>query len=150
MFRLVLSLRSQFFQRRLDFSSHPSRRDERPFSTIMLHRQLPDRGVEDLEIRHVGRGLRAATHLDRPRQQVRRPVRDLGGMHAKVCRPLRQRRVARARGQGHLSRTCRPVMASRPLHRLAPLVRHLSGASVKPGDHVAHCPNFRGPLSLSV
>ncbi|MEQ1656343.1 MAG: hypothetical protein ABL960_11640, partial [Nitrospira sp.] len=33
------------------------------------------------------------------------------------------------------------------LHRLAPLVRHHLVALVKPGYHLAHCPNFRSPLS---
>ena len=41
----------------------------------------------------------------------------------------------------------RPVIASRSLHRRAPLVRHSLVALVKQGYHLAHCPNS-GTLSL--
>jgi len=73
-------------------------------------------------------------------------IRDLGGVHAKLCRQLRQRLVALERGEGHLGLECRTVIASRSLHHRAPLVRHPSWASVKQGYHLAHCPNFRDPL----
>ena len=43
-------------------------------------------GVHPTQIRHVGRGLRAAKHIDGPRQQVLLPFCDLGGMHAKLFR----------------------------------------------------------------
>lgn len=39
---------------------------------------------------------------------------------------------------------------SRPLPRRAPLCRHLSVASVKPGSHFAHCPNFWIPLCQTI
>ena len=52
----------------------------------MLQRQRPDLGVEDREIRRVRRGRRAAKHIAGPHQHMRRPFRDLGGMHAKLCR----------------------------------------------------------------
>ena len=56
---------------------------------------------------------------------------DRGGMHAKLFRQLRQRLFALARRQGYLRLECRPVTASRSLHRLAPLVHPPSRASVK-------------------
>jgi len=103
--------------------------------------------VEGQEICRVRRGLRRTTiHLGGPRQHVRLLFRDLGGMHAELCRRLRQRLMAFDRGEGHLSLACRPVIASRSLHRLAPLDRPPLGASVKQGHHLAHCQNFRGPL----
>ncbi len=40
------------------------------------------------------------------------------------------------------------MIPSRAFHRLAPLVRHLSVALVKPGYHLSHCPNFRSLLYL--
>ena len=101
--------------------------DERLFQKIKLQRQLPDLGMEDLEIRWVQLVGRAAKHVDGPRQRVRLLFRYLGGLHAKLCRQLRQRLVALERGEGHLSLECRTVIASRALHRLAPLVRHPSG-----------------------
>ena len=105
--------------------------------------------MEDLEIRRVRRGLRAANHVGGPCQQVLLPFRDLGGMHAKLCRQLRQCLLVLDRGNGHLCLECRPVIPSRSLHRLAFLVRSFSGASVKQGYHLSYCPNFWGPLSLS-
>ena len=101
-------------------------------------------------IRRVQRGLRPATHVDGPRQQLRLPFRDLGGMHTKLWDQLRQRLLAFDRGERHLCLEGRPVIASRSLHRLAPLVRPPSGALVKQGYHLAHCPNFWDPLSVSV
>ena len=104
--------------------------------------------MEDLEIWCVRRGFhRTAKHVGGPRQQVLLLFCDLGGMHAKLCRQLRQRLLAFDRGEGHLRLEGRPVIASRSLHRLAPLVRPPSGASVTQGYHLAHCPNFWGPLS---
>ena len=44
-------------------------------------------------------------------------------MDGKLCRKLSQRLVARDRGEGHLRLEGRSVIASRSLHRLAPLVR---------------------------
>src|SRR4029077_11678150 len=135
---------------RSSLCAQQSRFDERSFYTIILQRQLPDLGVEDLEIWRVRRGLcRTAKHIDGPRQQMLLPFRDLGGMHAKLCRQLRQRLIAFDRGEGHLSLEGRPVIASRSLHRLAPLVRPLSGASIKQGYHLAHCPNFWAPSAGS-
>ena len=43
--------------------AQPPRLGERPFSTVMLQRQLPDHGVEALEIRFVRLGCRAAKHV---------------------------------------------------------------------------------------
>src|SRR5437879_13173891 len=70
-------------------------------------------------------------------------------MHAKLGRQLRQRLVALDRGECYLCLECCPMIPSRSLHRLAPLVRPPSGASVMPGYHLSHCPNFRGPFSRS-
>ena len=89
--------------------------------------------MEDREIGRIRRGLRTAKHVNGPRQQVRRSFRNLGGMHAKLYRQLRLRLDSR------------PVIASCSLHRLAPQVRPPSGASVKQGYHLAHCPNSGAP-----
>ena len=114
---------------------------------IIFQRELPNLCVEDLEIWHVRRGLHAAKHVDDPRQHVQLLVHNLGGVHAKLCRQLRQHLAALERGESHLRIECRPMIASGSLHRLAPLVRPPSGASVKQGYHLAHCQNFLGPLS---
>ena len=62
------------------------------------------------------------------------------------CRQLRQRLVALEGVKDHLSLECRTVIAFRSFHRLAPLVRHPSRASVKQGYHLSYYPNFQGPL----
>ena len=49
---------------------------------------------------------------------------------------------------GHLRHEGGPLTASRALHRLAPLICHHSVRWVKPGDYLAHCPNFWGPFSI--
>ena len=76
------------------------------------------------------------------------PFGDLGGMDANVLSSFGHGLVAFDRSQGHLRVERCPVIASRALHGRAPLVRHLLVASVKPGSHLSHCPNFRSPLSL--
>ena len=101
----------------------------------MLQCQRPNLGMEDREIRRVRLVSRAAQYVGDPLQHRPRPFGDLGGMHAKLFRSLRQRLVALAGRQGHLGLECRPVMASRALHRRAPLVRHSLVASVKQGYH---------------
>lgn len=112
----------------------------------MLQRQLADLGVEGLQIRCVRPRVRSAKDVSGPREQLLLPFGDLGGMHAEMLSQFRQRFVAFDRGSGHLGLEGRPVIASRSLHRLAPLVGHHPVASVKPGYHLPHCPNFRGPL----
>ena len=67
-------------------------------------------------------------------------------MDAKVLGQFGQRLAAFDRGQCHLRLEGGPVIASRSLHRLAPLVRHHPVALVKQGYHLSHCPNFRDPL----
>lgn len=67
-------------------------------------------------------------------------------MDPELLSQFRQRFVAFDRRQRHLRLKRGPVIPSCSLHCLAPLVRHLLVASVKPGYHLAHCPNFRGPL----
>ena len=62
------------------------------------------------------------------------------------CRQLRQRLVALERVEDYLSLECRTVITFRSFHRLAPLVRHPSRASVKQGYHLSYYPNFQGPL----
>jgi hypothetical protein len=49
--------------------------------------------------------------------------------HVKLCPQLSQRLVALERGEGHLRLEGSSVIASRSLHRLAPLVRHPSVAN---------------------
>ena len=58
--------------------SHPAL-GERPFSTIILQRQLPDLRVEGLEIRRVRRGFVATKYVSGSCQQLLLPFRDLGG-----------------------------------------------------------------------
>ena len=53
-------------------------------------------------------------------QQLRLPFRGLSGRHAKLWDQLRQRLLTLARGERHLCREGRPMIASRSLHRLAP------------------------------
>ena len=55
----------------------------------MLQRQLPDLGVEGLEIRRIRRRLGSAKHVRRPRQQVLLPFGDLGGMDVKLLGSIR-------------------------------------------------------------
>ena len=112
----------------------------------MLQRQLPDLRVEDLEIRHIWIRRRAAEHISGPRQQLLLPFGDLGGVHAELLCQFCERLVARDGRQRHLGLEGRSVNPSGSLHRLASLVRHHPMALVKPGYHLAHCPNFRGPL----
>lgn len=78
--------------------------------------------MKDIEIGHLGCGIRATNHVASPRQQVLFPFRDLGGMHAKLCPQLRQRLVALDRGEGDRCLNCRTMIVSRSLYRLAPLV----------------------------
>ena len=104
--------------------------------------------MEGREIRRVRRRVGPPNYVRGPRQQLLLPVGDLGGMDANVLGQFGQRLVAVDRGQRHLSLEGRPVIPSRSLHRLAPLVRHSSVASVKPGSHLSHCPNFRAPSGL--
>ena len=112
----------------------------------MLQCELSDLCVEDLEIWHVWLVGRATKHVGDSFQHMPFPFRDLAGMYANVCGQLRQCLAAFDGRSGHLGLKGCPVIASRSLHRLAPLVRPPSGASGKPGYHLAHCPNFRGPL----
>ena len=58
---------------------------------------------------------------------------------------LGQRLFAFDRRQGDLRLEGRPMIASRYFRRLAPLIRHYPVALVKPGYHLAYCPNFRSP-----
>jgi len=71
-----------------------------------------------------------------------------GPTNLELLRQLGQRHIAFDRRQGHLGLEGRPVIASRSLHRLAPLVRHHPVTLVKPGYHLAHCPNLRSPLCI--
>jgi hypothetical protein len=112
----------------------------------MLQGQLADLGVERFEIGHVCRRRGSAKHIRRSRQQLLFPFSNLGGMNMKLLGYFGPRLVAFDRGHCHLSLEGGPVIAARSLHRRAPLVRHPLVASVKQGDHLAHCPNFRSPL----
>ncbi len=106
--------------------------------------------MERFEIWRVGRRRGPPKDIRGPRQQLLLPFGDLRGMDLKVLRQFGQRLVAFDRRQGHLGLKCRSVIPSCSLHRLAPLVRHHLVASVKPGYHLPHCPNFRSPLSLEI
>ena len=114
----------------------------------MLQGQLSDLGVEGFAIRRLCRRGRSAQYVRRPRQPLRLPFGDLGRMDAKLLGSFGQGLVAFTRGRGHLHVERSPVMASRAFHGRAPLVRHPLVASVKPGDHFAHCQNFLSPLSV--
>ena len=103
--------------------------------------------MERFEIRRVRRRRGPAKDIRGPRQQWLFPFGDLRGMDLKLLRSFGQRRVAFDRRQRHLGLTRGSVIPSCSLHRLAPLVRHHLVASVKPGYHLPHCPNFRSPLS---
>ena len=115
----------------------------------MLQGQLANLRVECLEIWRVRRGLGPAKHLRGSRQQLLFPFGDLRGMDPELFGQVRQRLVASHCGQGNLRVEGRSMIASRSLHRLAPLVCHHSVGWVKPGYHLPHCPNFRSPLSVN-
>ena len=106
--------------------------------------------MEGFEIWHLRRRFGSAKYVRGPRQQLLLPLGDLGGMDANMLGSFGQGLVAFDRGQCHLRFERCPVIASRSLHGRAPLVRHPLVASVKPGYHLAHCPNFRSPLSTLI
>ncbi len=84
--------------------------------------------------------------LRRSGQQLLLRFGDLGGMDAELFRQFGQRLVTFDRGQRHLRLKRSPVISSRTLHCLTPLVSHPLVAGVKPGYHLPYCPNFRSPL----
>ena len=102
--------------------------------------------MQSLEIRRLCGSLRSAKHVYSSRQQLLFPFRNLGGMDTEVLSQFSERLVAFDRGQGHLRREGRSMIPSRSFHCLAPLIHHHLVAFVKPGYHLAHCPNLRSPL----
>jgi len=75
-----------------------------PTKKIILQRQLPDLGVQHLQI-HRRRRFRAcrarAKHPRRTVEKLPLPTRDLVRMNVKLLRQLRQRLLALDRGQCH-------------------------------------------------
>lgn len=76
------------------------------------------------------------------------PLGDPGVMNLKLLGQFGQGLVALESRQGHLGLRDGSVIPSCVLHNFAPLVGHLPVASVKPGYHLAHCLNFRSPLTV--
>jgi len=83
--------------------AHVSGFDERAFQKIILQRQLPDLGVQYLQVdgRLIGPRL-AAEHVGRLGQQLVLSVGDLVGVHVVLLRQLGQRLVASNGGHRHL------------------------------------------------
>jgi hypothetical protein len=102
----------------------------------MLQRQLPDLGMQGLEIRRVRCRLGPAKDLRGPRQQLLFPFGDLSGVDAELLGQFGQRLVAFDGRHRDLRFEGCSVIPSRSLHRLAPLVGHLAVALVKPGYHL--------------
>ena len=80
--------------------------------------------MQCLEIKRLSRSLRPTKHICGLRQQLLLPFGDLGGVDAELLSQF---------GQRHLCLKGRFMIPSCSLHCLAPLVHHLSEASVKPG-----------------
>lgn len=112
----------------------------------MLQGQLPDPRMQRPQFRGIRRRFCPTRHIRGPDKQLLLPVGDLGGTHTELLGQLGAHLVAFDGSQRHLRLEDRSVIPSRSLHPLAPLVCHLTAASVKPGDRLAYCPNFRSPL----
>lgn len=114
---------------------------ERPLSTIRIEGQLVDLRVEGHETLSVRRRSRPVEHICRPTQQLMLLCRDLRGMSTELFSRLSERLATFDDSHRRLCLDGCPVIASRSIHRLAPAVRHLTVASVKPGYHLSYRPN---------